>query len=352
MGVAARLGLLWAGSRDPALLPGAAGRGSDDAKQKRRELVNEAAQRGRDVDLLGPVSLPVRCGRALHQVRLEPDGSCATPAHRGLDGDAERVAAALGGELLACLRAADGAQGSWPPPVADDGPRLIGMEAGELLAFVRVVRTWVELGYDVLAAGPALELGVAHGVLEGHLGLGMTVGAAVTWRGVSAYVALCWDAVGFTRADADLWSEQGRTLEQVEEAARSGGNIRWLARWARVVGGGVPSDALAEWAEFGLPVGVWGEAANRGLRAGDVPGWLGAGFQPVEVLRYAHLRVPLTEAVTWRDAGFTAYVATGCLGVGMTLADACELRGLPTKQVQQLWRSCGSAAAVREALAS
>ncbi len=104
-----------------------------------------------------------------------------------------------------------------------------------------------------------------------------------------------------------------------------------------------------EWAAFGVPVGVWGEAASRGLRATQVPAWLDAGFQPVEVLRCAKLSVPLEQAVRWRDAGFTAYVATGCLGVGMTLADACALRGLSTKQVQRLWSECGSVGAVLEA---
>lgn len=352
VGVAARLALIWAGSQDRSLLTGGAERGSSAAQEMRRALLRESVAQGRSVDLLGAVTLPVRCGKAIHRVRLDENGALVPEAHPDLDADAERVAASLGGDLLPCLRAIDEAESSWPPPVADDGPRLVGMEAGELLSFVRVARTWLGLGYDLLSCGPALEVGVRHEQIHGHLGLGIDVARAVEWLGVPPAVAVRWCALEFSRADVQLWTEQGRTLEQAEAAVAVAGNGRWLARWARVAGSRLSAQALAEWADFGLPVGVWGEAASRGLRAGEVPAWLSAGFQPVEVLRYAHLRVPLQEAIPWREAGFTAYVATGCLGVGMTLQDACALRGLPTKQVQQLWRDCGSVSAVLEALAS
>jgi hypothetical protein len=305
---------------------------------------------GRSVDLLAPVTLPVRCGRPAHRVSLEADDSVVLEAHPDLDADTERVAASLGGELLPCLRAADEADLSWPPPVADDGPRLVGIEAGELLSFVRVARSWLRLGYDLPACADALELGVRHDQVDGHLGLGLDVATAVQWLSVPPYDALRWHSIGFSRDDVALWTEQGRTVEQAEDAAAAAGDGRWLARWARIAGSRQPADALAEWASFGVPVGVWGEAASRGLRAREVPAWLAAGFQPVEVLRYAHLRVPLSEAVTWRDAGFTAYVANGCLGVGMTLDDACALRGLPIRQVQEAWRACRSVSAVREAV--
>lgn len=106
----------------------------------------------------------------------------------------------------------------------------------------------------------------------------------------SLKVALRWDAVCFSRADVELWTGQGRTLEQAEAAAAAAGNGRWLARWARIAGSGLSADGLAEWACFGVPVGVWGEAAARG--------------------------------------------------------------GLPTKQVQEMWRDCGSVSAVLEAMTS
>lgn len=351
VGVAARLALIWAGAQDPALLNGGADRGPQARQEARRELLKEAVDAGPSLDLLAPVTLPVRCGKPMHRVRLDPDGTFVAEAHPDLDADSERVAASLGGELLPCLRVIDEAELPWDPPVADDGPRLVGIEAGELLAFVRVARTWLRLGHDLVSCAAALEAGVRHEQIDGHLGLGMPVASAVEWLGVPPYVALRWDAVSFSRADVELWTEQGRTLEQAEAAAAAAGNGRWLARWARIAGSGLSADGLAEWACFGVPVGVWGEAASRGLRARDVPAWLSAGFQPVEVLRYAHLRVPLEDAVTWRDAGFTAYVATGYLGVRMTLEDACALRGLPTKQVQEMWRDCGSVSAVLEALA-
>lgn len=352
MGVAARLALVWAGRVDRSLLTGGAGRGNEETKEARRELLSQGVGEGALLDLLGSVSLPVRCGRAHHWIRLEPDDSLVAVMHVGLDLDTERVAASLGGDLLPCVGAIDNALASWSPPVADDGPRLVGIEAGELLAFVLAARRWLRRGYDLTSCAPALEFGIEHGDVDAHLGLGMRVASAVEWRGVPPYVALRWDALGFSRADVDLWTSQGRTLEEAEDAATAAGNGRWLARWARIAGRGLPAEELAEWACFGVPVGVWGEAAARGLRARDVPAWLAEGFQPVEVLRYAHLRVPLPEAVTWRDAGFTAYVATGYLGVGMTLGDADALRGLPTKQVQELWPACRSVEVVLAAVAS
>ena len=352
-GVTARLALVWAGGQDAALLSGGAARGNEATQIARRQLLTDAIARAGEVDVLGPVSLQLRCGRARHTVRLDTDGTVVPLAHPDVDMDAERVAASLGGELLPCLRAVDEAAYSWAPPVADDGPRLAGgIETGELLAFVLTVRTWLGAGHGLLSCAPALELGVPREEIARHLDLGLDVPTAVHWRAVVPSVAVRWQAVGFSRSDVELWCEQGRTLEQAEQAAAAAGDGRWLARWARIAGSGQSAEALAEWAAFGVPVGVWGEAASRGLRAPEVPAWLAAGFQPVEVLRYAHLRVHLAQAVRWQQAGFTAYVATGCLGVGMTLADACALRGLPTKQVQQLWTECGSVEAVLEATAS
>lgn len=92
-------------------------------------------------------------------MRLEPDGSLVPVDHRGLDVDTERVVASLGGQLLPCLVSIDEAHLRWSPPVADDGPRLVGISAGELFAFVR--SCVVERGYDLRAAGSALDQGVA-----------------------------------------------------------------------------------------------------------------------------------------------------------------------------------------------
>ena len=352
-GVAARLALVWAAGQDPALLSGGAARGNEATQIARRRLLEEAVDRASTVDVLGPLTLSLRCGRSRHVLRVDVDGAVVPLAHPDVDMDAERVAASLGGQLLPCLRGVEDAALSWAPPVADDGPRLAGgIEPGELISFVLMARTWLATGHDLPSCAAALDLGVQQEAISGHLDRGLDVGTAVHWRDVAPDVAVRWQAAGFSRSDVELWLGQGRTLEQAEQAVAATGDGRWLARWARIAGSGQSAQALAEWAAFGVPVGVWGEAASRGLRAPEVPAWLAAGFQPVEVLRYAHLRVPLEQALLWRDAGFTAYVATGCLGVGMTLADACALRGLPTKQVQQLWAECGSVEAVLEAAAS
>ena len=299
-GVAARLALLVAIGEDPGILSRA--RYSPEQRAARKALLDDAVASGRTIDLRATVTLPVRCRTRVHQVRLGADGTVVPLAHPDADLESERVFASLGGTLLPCLLAVEEAGCYWPPPVADDGPRCGAIEAGELLAFVARCRTWLATGRELIDCGTALEMGIEPAKVEGHLA-----------------------------------------------AAGSG---KWLTRWARVAGGGLTIDELAEWAAFGLPVGVWGETASRGFRAADVPMWTSAGFSPVEVLRFAHLRVPLHEAIAWRDERFTAYVATSYLGVGITLADACALRGLPVREVQEAWPRCGSVAAVRELLAS
>ena len=348
--VAARLALLWAAPQDHALLTGGAGRGSDATRAARRDLLDVAVARGPSLDLLAPVTLPVRCGKAVHRIRLETDDTVVVSAHPDLDVDSERVAVSLGAAPMGCLVVLDGAAATWPPQLTHHGPRSCDIDAGELLAFVRMTRGWLSRGFDLFSCALALELGVQHHQVRGHLELGLPVRAAVHWCGIAPDVAVRWDAVGFSRHDVDLWVEQGRTLDEAEEAAAVAGDGARLARWARIAGGVLSSGALADWAAFGVPVGVWGEAANRRLDARAVPAWLRAGFQPVEVLRYAHLRIPVEEASTWRDAGFTAYDATGFLGVGMTLQDAVALRDLPAKRVQSLWQERGSVPAVLAAL--
>ena len=349
-GVAARLALVWTGSQDAAVLTGGVKRGTRDDQAGRRALLERAVAEYCSLDLQGPIELPVLCGKAVHRVRLEADGTLAAVTHPSLDIGLERVAVSLGGELLPCLQAIDDAHRSWPPPVAEDG-RLEPIGVGELLAFVGTCRSWLDRGYDLPTAGTALDQGVGYDDVAEHLAVGLALPTAIEWSRVAPGDAVRWVALGFAFSDAQVWLEQRRTLEQLEAAAGEG-DARWLARWARITGAQVSVEALAEWASFGMPVGVWGEAASRGLRASEVPVWLAAGFEAVEVLRYAHLRVSVAEAVAWRAAGFTAYAATGCLGVGMTLDDACAVRGLPTKAVQNAWRQCGSVAAVLEALAS
>lgn len=317
-GVAARLALLWAGSRDTALLCGDAGSGDETVQAARRQLLKEAVDRAADVDVLAEITLPVECGGAEHSMRLRMDGDLEALDHPELDLDAELVAASLGGELLPCLRVIDEAGMSWPP-AADAGWRRAPVESGELLAFVRLVRSWVGAGFVLASCAVALDAGVQRDQVEGHLSLGMGVATAIQWLDVAPPLARRWVAAGFTPGDASAWTEQGRTLEEAEAAAAVVGGSRSLLGWARVAGRGPSAQALAEWARSGLPMHVWGEAASRGVRALEVPAWLDAGFDAVDMARYAHCEVALGEAVQWRDAGLTSYVAAGCLAAGMTL---------------------------------
>ncbi len=70
------------------------------------------------------------------------------------------------------------------------------MEAGELLAFVLTVRSWLDSGYELLSCAAALELGVEQDEIAGHLAHGLDVATAVHWRDVAPDVNVRWQAVG------------------------------------------------------------------------------------------------------------------------------------------------------------
>jgi hypothetical protein len=346
-GVAARLALVVAADRDAAVLTGALTRGSEEDQRARLQLVAQSVAAAPHVDVRAPVSLPVRCGRRIHPVALAEDGELSAPSHPGVDVVAERVAASFGGTLLPCLEQMDQATASWPPPAADDGPRAVPIQAGELLAFVRTARTWVERGHSLPQASYALQHGVSEQQLAGHLALGLDVRTAVEWRAVRPADAVRWLALGFSLDDRQEWQQQGRDLRQAETATALVGDGPRVARWARAVGGQVPESALVEWALFGLPVGMWGEVASRGIRAAEASEWTRAGFGSVEILRYAHLRVPIEDATAWRDAGFSAFDASGYLGVGMGLEEAVAVKDLPARAAQAAWKEWGSVDGVR-----
>ena len=353
--VAARLALIVAGIRDPVAV--SAPKPGTPAYDRQVDVLQTAIttvrrwQLGEAESLLSPsVDLPQRCGKARHVVRLTTSGSMQRPGHPHLDLALEAVSAALGGDLPECVRAHPSAAPLWPPPVADDGFRATRISAGELLAFVELVRMWFAEGYDLWSAAPALLLAVEPVELRGHLALGLPVSDALAWRGCAAEDVGRWQACGFDADDASTWRSQRRTLEELEASVDRVPDRRWLARWAQLVGPNVDTEAVIDWAAFGLPVGVWGEAAYRGLREIDVKPWTEAGFGSVEILRYAHLRTPLGVAEQWRAEGFSAYVACSYLGVGMTLADALELQDLPMKLVLELWPSARSVDGVRKAL--
>ncbi len=73
-GVTARLALVWAAGQDVALLSGGAARGSAATQTARRELLSEAVDQARDVDVVGPLTVAVRCGRARHPFGSTPTG--------------------------------------------------------------------------------------------------------------------------------------------------------------------------------------------------------------------------------------------------------------------------------------
>jgi hypothetical protein len=338
VGLAARLGVLMASKADPSVLTGGLSRGTPEEQAARKQLLSESAARTLGFDITAPLSLPVSCGRRLHAIALEEDGSVVAVAHPGVDVVSERVAASLGGQLSTCVREVIAAGYGGPVSCTEHGPRSEPVGAGELLSFVATCRSWLSRGFTLGECALAVDRGLTHGQVQAHLDAGLDLIAAAEWVFLPAAEAVRWRAIEFGPGDVKTWQSQGRSLRDAEEAARNSGGGRWLARWARVAGRSVQSEALAAWAAMGLPVGIWGDVASRGVRAEDALTWLAEGFSSVEILRYAHLRIEISEALRWRAEGFTGFVAAGCLGVGMTLADACALRGLPTREVQDAWR--------------
>jgi hypothetical protein len=332
-GSTARLAVMWAQTQKPDLFKGQLDRLMPERRAEAISLMELGIEAWPELDLSDDLELPVRCGRYRHTIRLCADGTLEALSHPGVDVESERVAASLGGDLPPCITEIDAAFAAHPAPHHDLKRRPDPISAGQLLWFVRLCRSWLDHGYDVISAGEALEAGVWHSTVMPHLSCGLSISAALDWREVTPQEAAEWSELGFSPQDREVWLEQGRTLE---EAALAGGSSM-LTRWARVAGARIPSPLLGEWAAFGPPSGVWGEAAARGMHPDTVRQWTDVGFRPLDVLRYAHLQVPLAEALLWREAGFSAFQACGYLGVGMSLEEAFVLRAYPSRQVQELW---------------
>src|SRR4051794_29248044 len=156
VGVAARLALLVAGHSDGTLL---LSRARDTVRVERRlRLVHEAVRTVRTWEplvaalfLTGDVCLPVRCSGKTHVLRVGVDGTLSLPAHPSIDLESERLAAALGAELLPCAAAVDAAGRPARPPVGDDGGGTAFIGVGALASFLGLVRRWLSCGYDVRA---------------------------------------------------------------------------------------------------------------------------------------------------------------------------------------------------------
>src|SRR4051812_3933981 len=104
IGVAARLALLVVAASDPGLLTGALRRGTSEEQKARGKDLGRAAGSAESVDLRARVAVPVRCGKRIHPVALSADGAVVAFSHPGIDVDVERVAGALGGAMLPCVR--------------------------------------------------------------------------------------------------------------------------------------------------------------------------------------------------------------------------------------------------------
>lgn len=333
---ASRLAVIWAGMQDPTLMSGSLRNKSPERVEAAMRLLSDGAEFGVGLDLLDNVVVPLRCGRATHRIALRPDDSVELLSHPDFDLELERIAVSLGGDAVVCVQEVErrvSAAEPWSLPPA----------ASEVLAFVRVCRSWLRNGFALSETGHALDHGLRHEDLAAHLEAGLDIERAIAWRGIPPDKALAWSELGFSPVDRTTWRRQGRTLDEARSATGIGGER--VMRWAAVLDPSVPAHVVGEWAAWGEPTGVWGQLASQGLRVADVPGWV-AAFTPVDVLVYVRSGMPLDEALRWKQYGYRPSVATGFFTRGISLEEAWALRSYPARLVQQVWPRTGSVEAV------
>lgn len=257
----------------------------------------------------------VRCGPSPH--RLVLDGSrLLAPSHAAVDHDLEQVAAALGGEVPACLHA----QQHWPAPGPPRGPVAA-------LAWLHLVRAWIEHGYGPARSAVAVDELVFPATVLTHLTAGLGLADAVTWRRLPAVEAVRWIAVGASHRQAAAWTARGRSLVDLDAGVRRLGRrrvarraaVRLLLAWVDAVPA-LDLDTVVAWIGPGREASTWGEVAARGVTPAQAASWQRHGFGPVEVLRYHHLRVPVATARAWRDAGVCAKDAAQHIADGTPLS--------------------------------
>lgn len=349
-GLEGRLALLWASVQEPVLMCGALAQKAPEKIAHARQLLGVGLRAWRDLDLADDVTLPVRCGRSTHRVVLRSDGGFDLPSHPSLDVEAEQVSVALGAPALPCLVEVGEAARSHRAPSRDDAwARVEPVRAGQLFWWVRLLRAWGERGFSVEEAAPALHEGLGPDALAGHLDAGLDVPQAMDWRDVPPEEAQAWSLLRFTAEDRRTWTGAGHDYDDAVAALPVARDRERLLRWAHVLGEAVDAQSTAEWAAWGAPTGVWSEVARKGLPAAEVVWWQ-RELSPVGILAYVEHGVPLHEARRWKEAGWSAYVATGFCSLGISLEQAWEMRSHPARQVQQLWPRLHSVADVLAAL--
>lgn len=337
---AAKLAVIWAGTQDPALMAGVIRKKGPDRMEAARDLLSCGAEYWTRLDLLGDIAIPLRCTRAVHRLVLRADDSIDAASHPGMDLELESVAVSLGGQAPACVEEAERQvtpSADWSVPPA----------ASEVLAFLRLCRSWLRAGFELRDTGQALDKRLSHSDLAAHLAAGLDVDRAVLWRSIPPGKALAWSELGFSPIERAAWRQQGRSYADARTATDLGGER--VTRWAAVVDTAVSAEVLGEWAAWGEPTGVWGQLASHGLRPRDVPAWLEA-FTPFDVLVYVRSGIDVAEAVRWKERGYRPSVATGFLTRGVTLEQAWALRGYPARVVQRVWHRAGSVEGVIEEL--
>lgn len=248
--------------------------------------------------LFQPRGVALSCSGAVHQVVLDADGPVLL---QHPDRTAEQVAVALGAPPVSCLTA-------WNLLKCSSSHDEAGhCTPVDLLCWLMGVRAWSAAGHPPADSDAVVRAGHTPTSLGDHLAAGFSPEEAAAWRGCPADDAFRWRLLEATSAQVWAWVCQGRSLEQAERgAASTPGGWPHLHRWAEAAGGRLDERELVQWAGSGYPLLSWGGPASRGVTVDVAQTWRDAGFGPVEVLRYHHVRVDVAEAVRWRCAGLSA----------------------------------------------
>jgi hypothetical protein len=275
----------------------------------------------------GEVTIPVRCGRALHRVVVKPGRGrsvkVATPDHT--NADAEAVLIALGASGPPCFEV----------QASIDALRrggLAGLEAARWIAIAgdaRSAKQWADSRHDIESASPWIRAGVsdpAQVEAWGRLGIEdatqMARWAAVGVRGPNE--AAAWARVGVTRPyDVTVWKKAGAVNGDdadawVQAGASSPGEVlRWRYQ-------GVTASTLRSWRSAGIidpaELPVWFQAGVDS--PAELQGWYSAGVgHPDQMERWAAAGVTRgedaaswvrprlvtgpEEILAWRQAGIT-----------------------------------------------
>jgi hypothetical protein len=245
------------------------------------------------------VTIPVRCGRAVHRVIVEAGRGrsvkVATPDHTNQD--AEAVLIALGAAKPPCFAVQASIK-----ELRRCG--LAGLEAARWIAVAgdaRSARQWTDSRYDIDSAATWIRAGVTEpSQVEGWRRLGIEDATGIApWTAVGVVgptEAAAWARAGVTRpGDVRVWKKAGAVDGHDADAwLRAGASgpgevLRWRYH-------GINASTMSRWRRAGI------------IDAAELPAWFEAGVEsPVELEGWYRAGVGHPAQIEpWAEVGVTS----------------------------------------------